>query len=78
MTFADPKKCRIERTSSTAAMMGPDGHALIFMTEKVTDKQLWYILDLLNITYEFGWNMGRACQMSSLLDNGTLSIQEAS
>ncbi|TWI68518.1 hypothetical protein LZ24_02490 [Desulfobotulus alkaliphilus] len=78
MIYADPKQCRIERTSSTAALMGPDGRALIFMTEKVSDKQLWYLLDILNITYEFGWNMGRAHQMSALLDNGSLSMQEAS
>ncbi|MCW7755482.1 hypothetical protein OOT00_16020 [Desulfobotulus sp. H1] len=78
MIYADPKQCRIERTPSTAALIGPDGHALIFMAEKVSDRQLWYLLDILNITYEFGWNRGRAHQMSAFLDRGTLSMQEAS
>ncbi|MDY0164623.1 hypothetical protein [Desulfobotulus sp.] len=78
-----PEKCRIERTATTATLVGPSGYGLVTVDARASDSDLWHILDVINSAYVLGWDIGRSRmiqQMQALEEKqiSTTSIQEAS
>lgn len=58
--YVDPQKCKFERSASSVRVLGPSGHPLFFGNAVSSDSDLLHIIDVINMAYALGWDLGRS------------------